>query len=78
VSRLHRVATELRLPGSVQLGLFEPPAERAEAVAKLKREGNARHGRFALRRGVTLYLNELYRDEANDLDICDIRGKTCV
>ena len=77
VSRLHVVATELRWPGSVQLGLFEPPAGRAAAVAKVKREVNARVGRFAVRSGATLYLDDLYRDGASGYDICDVRGKMC-
>lgn len=77
VTRLHVLASELRWPGAVQLGLFEPPAARAEALARLKREVNARVGRFALRSGATLYVNDLYRDEASGYDICDIRGKLC-
>jgi DNA polymerase V len=74
---MHLLATQLRGRGEVQLGLFDPPAERAEAVARLKREVNARHGRFALRSGATLFLEEVYRDQASGYDICDIRGKTC-
>jgi nucleotidyltransferase/DNA polymerase involved in DNA repair len=77
VTRLHLVATDLRYPGEVQLGLFEPPPERAAALARLKREVNARVGRFALRSAATLYLNDLYRDEAAGYDICDVRGKMC-
>jgi len=61
----------------VQRGLFEPPGERAEAVAKAKREVNAAVGRFALRSGATLALPEVYRDGAQGYDICDIHGKTC-
>jgi nucleotidyltransferase/DNA polymerase involved in DNA repair len=77
VTRLHVMASELRWPGAVQLGLFEPPATRAEALARLKREVNACIGRFALRSGATLFVNDLYRDEASGYDICDIRGKLC-
>jgi nucleotidyltransferase/DNA polymerase involved in DNA repair len=77
VSRLHLIATELRWPGAVQLGLFEPPATRAAAVARAKREVNARVGRFAVRSGATLYLDDSYRDEAQSYDICDVRGKMC-
>jgi nucleotidyltransferase/DNA polymerase involved in DNA repair len=77
VTRMHVIATELRWPGAVQLGLFEPPAARAEALAKLKREVNASIGRFALRSGATLFVNDLYQDEAAGYDICDIRGKQC-
>jgi DNA polymerase V len=77
VSHLQIVATDLRWRGSVQLGLFDPPGDRAEALAQLKREVNARVGRFALRSGATLYLPEVYRDEAQNYDICDVRGKLC-
>jgi hypothetical protein len=48
VNRMHLIATRLRRPGFVQQGLFEPPEGRARAVAKVKREVNARLGRFAL------------------------------
>jgi hypothetical protein len=50
---------------------------RAAALARLKREVNARVGRFALRSGATLYLDDLYRDEASGYDVCDVRGKMC-
>ena len=61
------------------LALFDPPGHRAraEAVARLKREVNARHGRFVLRSAATLPLAPIYRDTANEYDICDIRGKVC-
>jgi nucleotidyltransferase/DNA polymerase involved in DNA repair len=75
--RMHVIASRLRRPGCIQLGLFDPPAEQACAVAKLKREVNAEVGRFALRSGATLPLADVYRDEANNYDICDIRGKIC-
>jgi DNA polymerase V len=77
VTHLHLVATHLCSPGEVQLDLFEPPVGRAEVLAKLKREVNARVGRFALRSGATLPLGELYRDDAAGYDICDVRGKFC-
>jgi hypothetical protein len=34
-------------------------------------------GRFAVRSGATLPLADVYRDEAQQYDICDVRGKTC-
>jgi len=77
VTRLHLIATDLHWPGFRQLGLFEPPAGRAAAVAEVKRRVNATVGRFAVRSGATLYLNDLYRDEASGYDICDVRGKMC-
>jgi nucleotidyltransferase/DNA polymerase involved in DNA repair len=76
-SRMHLVATRLRRPGFVQQGLFEPPDRQARAVARLKREVNAKVGRFALRSGATLPLYDVYRDEAQSYDICDVRGKLC-
>jgi hypothetical protein len=69
--------SELRRPGFVQLSLFEQPGEQARAVARLKREVNGTVGRFALRSGATLPLADVYRDQAQDYDICDVRGKVC-
>ena len=74
---MHLIATRLRRPGFVQQGLFDPPAERARAVARVKREVNAAVGRFAVRSGATLPLYDVYRDGAQGYDICDVRGKIC-
>jgi nucleotidyltransferase/DNA polymerase involved in DNA repair len=76
-TRMHVTASQLRRPGFVQLGLFDAPDEQARAVAKLKRAVNAEVGRFALRSGATLPLADVYRDEAQGYDSCDIRGKIC-
>jgi hypothetical protein len=76
-TRMHVTASQLRRPGFAQLGLFDPPEARARAVAKLKSEVNATVGRFALRSGATLPLADVYRDEAQSYDICDIHGKIC-
>jgi nucleotidyltransferase/DNA polymerase involved in DNA repair len=75
--RMHIIASQLRRPGFVQLGLFDPPDHQARAVAKVKREVNFRVDRFALLSGATLLLAEVYRDSAQRYDICDIRGKSC-
>jgi hypothetical protein len=75
--RMHLFAEHLSPRAATQMGLFEPPAGRAEALARLKREVNSRHGRFALRSGGTLALPGVYRDRANEYDICDVRGKIC-
>ncbi len=71
VSRLHLVATGLAPAGFVQQGLFEPPADKARAVARLKHEVHARQGQF------TLPPDDVYRDEAHSFDVRDIHGKTC-
>ncbi len=43
----------------------------------VEREVNAKIGRFAVRSGATLPLCDVYRDEAQSYDICDVRGKMC-
>ena len=76
-NRVHLLASHLRWKGVVQLGLFDPPLGSSQAVSKVKREVNARMGRFVLRSGATLYLDDVYRDSAQDYDICDVHGKMC-
>jgi len=77
VNRMHLLATDLHWPGCVQGTLFDPPPDKAEAVAVLKQAINARFGRFKLRSGATLPLTGIYKDEAQGFDICDVRGKMC-
>jgi DNA polymerase V len=74
---MHVTASQLKRPGFVQLGLFDQPETQARAVAKAKREINAVLGRFTLRSGATLPLYDVYRDEAQGYDICDVHGKIC-
>jgi DNA polymerase V len=76
-TRMHLIAERLTPRAMAPLGLFDPRDGRAEAVARLKREVNARIGRFALRSAATLPLAPIYRDPSNEYDICDIRGKIC-
>jgi nucleotidyltransferase/DNA polymerase involved in DNA repair len=78
-TRMHLFAEHLTPRTCTPLGLFDRAADRnrAEAIARLKREVNARIGRFALRSGATLPLSAVYRDTSNEYDICDVRGKIC-
>ena len=78
-THMHLIAEDLTPRRDCPLDLFDPAEARsqAQAVARLKREINARHGRFALRSAATLPLAAVYRDTANEYDICDIRGKLC-
>ena len=77
-TRMQVIAERLRARADGQRNLFEAPgAERAAALAKVKREINRRLGRFSLRSGATLPLAAIYRDSVNSYDICDIRGKIC-
>ncbi len=75
--RMELVASELQGRENRLRSLFEPPGERAEAIARVKREVNAAVGRFALRSGATLPLKRVYDDPSHGYDVCDIRGKTC-
>jgi len=43
----------------------------------LKREVNDRCGRFKLRSGATLFVNEFYKDEAVLYESATVRGKMC-
>lgn len=76
-TRMNLIAEQLIPRRQAPLGLFDPPDARSEALARVKREVNDRHGRFALRSAATLPLVEIYRDGANGYDICDLRGKIC-
>jgi DNA polymerase V len=76
-THMHVLATELRRGKGFQLSLFDLPDPRREALARAKAAVNERHGRFRVRSGATLYLPAVYRDPANDFDICDVRGKVC-
>jgi nucleotidyltransferase/DNA polymerase involved in DNA repair len=77
VTRMHLIASQLRYPGAFQPGLFDTPPARAAALARVKREINARFGRFTLRSAATLPLADVYRDDASNYDICDVRRKIC-
>src|SRR5262249_38555256 len=61
---MHLIAEALPPRRDCPLGLFDPVEQRtkAQAVARLKREINARHGRFVLRSAATLPLTAVYRD----------------
>ncbi len=76
-THMHVIAPDLRRANGVQLSLFDRPDPKLEALAVVKSEVNARHGRFALRSGATLYLPQVYADPTNAFDICDVRGKIC-
>jgi nucleotidyltransferase/DNA polymerase involved in DNA repair len=78
ITGMHLLAEQLTDCHLVQKSLF-PNVEpsRTEQVAEVKRSINNRLGRFIVRSGETLPLAEIYADEANDFDICDVRGKIC-
>ena len=77
VSGMHLLAEKLCFRSEVQGSLFDPPDPRAEQVAKVKALINKKVGRFAVRSGETLPLHEIYFDETNNFDICDVHGKLC-
>ena len=77
VSYMHLIAGKLSDRRHIQHCLWEQPDSRQEAIRRVKRSINKRIGRFALRSGATLPLDDIYRDATNSYDICDIYGKTC-
>jgi nucleotidyltransferase/DNA polymerase involved in DNA repair len=77
ISGMHLLAEKLVFRSLVQKNLFEECDPRMESIAKTKALINQRVGRFALRGGDTLALNDIYADESNEYDICDVHGKMC-
>jgi hypothetical protein len=71
-SRMHLFADRLTPAGLTQLSLFDRADDRRGRIAALKKGVNEVHGRFALRSAATLPLFEVYRDPANEFDICDV------
>src|SRR5262249_36086383 len=61
----------------LQRSLFPSPDPVAEKAARVKKFVNERAGRFAVRSGDTLALEDVYADESASYDICDIYGKLC-
>jgi len=76
-THMHLIASDLRRQASWPQSLFDPPDERSDVLARVKRDINDELGRFKLRSGATLYANDFYKDPANEHDVCDIRGKFC-
>ena len=72
---MHLFGTDLQNDHYIQRGLFDPPDEELHALAEAKREINERMGRFAVRSAQTLFLNDIYTDDANNYESCDIQGK---
>jgi DNA polymerase V len=75
-TRMHLFGTDLHGENDIQHGLFDPPDAHSRALAIAKHKINERLGRFMLRSGQTLFLNDIYTDEANNYESCDIQGKT--
>ena len=76
-THLHVLAPRLRPARGQQLTLFAAPDPKLERLARAKAAVNDKLGRFKVRSAATLYLPAVYADPANDLDICDVRGKVC-
>ncbi|QDU82799.1 DNA polymerase IV [Polystyrenella longa] len=75
VSYMHLIADRLTPHGLVQKSLFKQRAP--SAIDQLKEAVNTKLGRFVIRSGDTLEVNDLYGDEANNYEICDVSGKMC-
>jgi nucleotidyltransferase/DNA polymerase involved in DNA repair len=77
VSYMHLIAGKLTARQYAQRSLFEESDPRQQVIDRVKRLINQRLGRFAIRSGATLPLDDIYRDVTNSYDICDVYGKTC-
>ncbi len=78
ICRMQIIAEDLSSRDCVQLTLFpnqEP--EKNATVSQVKASINDKLRRFAIRGAETTTLPEIYRDDASDFDICDVRGKIC-
>jgi nucleotidyltransferase/DNA polymerase involved in DNA repair len=75
VSGMHLFAERLTYRHTIQGNLFFRPG--SNRASELKRLVNQKMGRFAIRSGETLFLPDIYQDEANEFDICDVHGKIC-
>jgi len=75
VSHMHVIAEKLSYRTTVQRSLFSTTNDKR--LDEIKRSVNQKLGRFKVRSGDTLVLNDVYADEANAYDICDIHGKMC-
>jgi len=77
VHYMHLIAGKLTDHRQRQRGLFMMSDTRQQAIADVKRAINTAVGRFALRSAATLPLLDVYGDESNAYDICDVYGKSC-
>ena len=71
---MHFLADELSYRHNAQLSLFHPTNLQLDRVKRLV---NEKVGRFAVRSGETLPINDIYDDPTHQYDICDVRGKMC-
>ena len=74
---MHLFAEDLTPSCRRQLGLFDPDGDRAEAVAKVKREINAAARPVRRPECGHAAAGGVYADPPNEYDICDVRGKMC-
>ena len=74
---MHLLAEKLCIRSLVQRNLFEECDPQMDRIANVKALINQQVGRFALRSGDTLALGDIYADQSNEYDICDVHGKMC-
>jgi nucleotidyltransferase/DNA polymerase involved in DNA repair len=73
---MHVIAEHLQFKTCAQRSLFSMDPVRPTHT-QIVREVNQRVGRFKLRSGATLPLSDIYNDDANNYEICDVYGKNC-
>lgn len=73
----HLLAEDLRSLKGKQMSFFEVSSFQDEKFVRLKRLMNSKFGVFAVRSGATAYAPAVFRDEASNFEISDIKGKFC-
>lgn len=77
VNYMHVFGEKLQFRTSYQASLFSKKDPNRLDMAGVMRLVNQKVGRFALRSGATLPLQDIYEDKAQSYDICDVQGKIC-
>ena len=75
VHYMHLIAERIQFKKDAQTSIFQKEPEKS--LTGTANFVNRHTGRFSVRSAATLPLTDIYRDDANEYDICDIYGKTC-
>lgn len=77
INYMHVFGEKLQFRTSYQASLFSKKNPGKLDHAAIIRLVNQKAGRFAIRTGATLPLQDIYADKAQSYDICDVQGKIC-
>ena len=77
INYMHVFGEKLQFRNSYQASLFSKKNTNRLGNSAIMKLVNQKVGRFAVRSGATLPLQDIYDDKAQSYDICDIQGKIC-